>query len=400
MIEDRLRETFDRVAAGGPGEAGAFDRFLRHRRTHRTRRVAGATALGLVVVLALVAMLPYGPWADDAGGRRPALGQASAANWRPGPLVTAAPLQGFEIEVPSGWEASRTPTGFELRPVTDDLRRQLPTPIQVDTYVLGPLDHPQGAELFQDNNDFGGDISGTIRRSDARTMGSFPDGRRWLRTDGGTADRRTTFWYTPWPYRCQGGEPCADVLSLRTLRVAVVGAGDRVWGEAMDLASALLRSARPITNAVAGRAHAPRPDCVDAMTARPSLSFSSSQLPGRSPTVRIVWSFSTSSQLIPCHFRRALKLAFLDDGEPIELEGDGERVLEGDLPEGMPLAPGQLGVEWRWTNWCGGNVQLRVGGALPGNLAPPPGVLLTPSARPDCVDPAKPSRLRAVEWGE
>jgi hypothetical protein len=398
IIEERLKQTLKEVAAAAPGEAGAYDRFLR-RRVRRTRRVAAATAFGLAMVLALVAMLAGRPWGDDAT-RRPALGQAPAAQWRPGPLVAAAPLLGFEIEVPAGWEANRTAQGFELRPVAEDLRRQLPTPIQVDTYVLDPEDHPQGAELFQDNNGFGGDISGTIRTGGARTTGSFPDGRPWLRTDGGTSGRRTTVWYTPWPYRCQGGEPCPDVLSLRTLRVALIGAGDRARAEAMELAPALLRSARPISNAVAGRAHARRPDCVDAVTARPSLSLFASQLQGSSRTVRIVWRFSTSSHLIPCHLRRALELSFLDDGQPVGVDGDGRRVLEGDLPEGMPLAPGELGVEWRWTNWCGGNVQVRIGGAQAGSPTPPPGDLLTPSARPDCVDPTKPSRLRAVEWGE
>ena len=282
--------------------------------------------------------------------------------------------------------------------MAEALRRQLAIPIQVDTYVLDPLDHPKGAELFQDNNGFGGDISGRIRTGDARTTGSFPDGRPWLRTDGGTSGRRTTVRYTPWPYRCQGGEPCPDALSLRTLRVALPAAGDRVRAEVMELAPALLRSARPITNAVAGRAHARRPDCVDGASARPSLSFLTSELQGSSRTVRIVWRFSTSSHLVPCHLRRTLELSFLDDGQPVGVEGDGRRALEGDLPEGMPLAPGQLGVEWRWTNWCGGNVQVRARGALAGNL--PPGDLLSPSARPDCIDPAKPSRLRAVEWGE
>ena len=31
MIEDRLRDTLDRVATGGPDEAGGYDRFLRRR---------------------------------------------------------------------------------------------------------------------------------------------------------------------------------------------------------------------------------------------------------------------------------------------------------------------------------------------------------------------------------
>jgi hypothetical protein len=87
MIEDRLRETFDRVAAGGPAEAGAFDRFQRHRRTHRSRSRRG----------------------------RP---QALAA-W---PADRHRPLQGFEVGVPAGWEASATWKGIELRPASPELR--------------------------------------------------------------------------------------------------------------------------------------------------------------------------------------------------------------------------------------------------------------------------------------
>jgi hypothetical protein len=394
MIEDRLRETFDRVATGGPAEAGAFDRFLR-RRARRSRRVAATGALGLALLLALVAMLAARPWDDHAA--TPTLGEGQA-RWRPGPLVAAAPLQGFEIDVPRGWEANRTRQGFELRPVSEDLRRQLPTPVQVDTFALDPQDHPQGDELFQDNNSFGGDISGTIRRNDARTTGSFADGRWWLRTDGGTSGRRTTFWYTPWPYRCQGGEPCPDVLALRTLRVVLHDGGDRVRAQAMELALALLRSARPITNAVAGRAHAPRPDCVDTATARPAVTFSAHERSSR--TVQIVWRFSTSSYLVPCHFQRVLGLSFLDDGQPVAMVGDHQGTLEGVLPEGMALAPGFLGMEWRWTNWCGGDVRVRFRGAPVSDAIPPSGDLLTPTARPACVDSSKPSRLKIVEWGE
>lgn len=403
MIEDRLAATLDRVAAGGPNEAGAFDRFVRHR-ARRSRRIAAATALGLSLVLALAVVLLDPPWDGDAV-TTPALGPAETAHWRPGPLVAAAPLQGFEIDVPAGWEANRTRQGFELRPTSKDLRRQLPTPVQVDTFALDPRDHPQGAELFQDNNSFAGEISGTIGEYKTRTTGSFPDGRWWLRTDGGAPGRRTTFWYTPWPYRCQGGEPCPDVLALRTLRVVLLDAGDRVRAQAMELVPTLLRSARPITNAVAGRAYAPRPDCIDAVTARPSVTISkhggSPSPHGGSPrTVQIVWRFSTSPYLIPCHFQRVLKLSFLDDGQPANLQGDDEQVLKGNLPEGSPLAPGVLGMEWRWTNWCGGNVQIRWRGGLVSDAVPPSGDLLTPSTRPACVDPSKPSRLKIVEWGE
>ncbi len=141
----------------------------------------------------------------------------------------------------------------------------------------------------------------------------------------------------------------------------------------MELAPALLRSARPITNAVAGRAHAPRPDCADVLTSPPSLSFFSLEGQGQTRTVRIVWRLSTTSQLIPCHLRQELALSFLDDGQPVHLQGAGGRVLEGTLPEGMALAPGQLGMEWRWTNWCGGNAEVRLHGAAARGPAGPLG---------------------------
>jgi hypothetical protein len=291
MIEDRLAQTFHRVTTAAPPETGAFDRFLRHR-ARRSRRVAATTALCLSLVLALAVVLLDPPW-DRHQAATPALGPAEPGLWRRGPLAAAVPLQGFEISVPAGWEVNTTRQGLALRPISDELRRELPTPIQVDTFALDPADHPQSAKLLQDNNDFAADISGTLGEYHTRTTGSFGGGRWWLRTDGGDPGRRTTFWYTPWPYHCQGSGPCPDVLTLRTLRVSLVGAGDRVWAQAMELAPALLRTARPVTNAVPGRAPAPRPACADNVTAMPSTSISS--YGGSSGTVRIIWTFRTSS---------------------------------------------------------------------------------------------------------
>ena len=44
-------------------------------------------------------------------------------------------------------------------------------------------------------------------------------------------------------------------------------------------------------------------------------------------------------------------------------------------------------MEWRWTNWCGGDVQVRLEGAAPGGPQ-------VPSARPACTDPSKPSQAQ------
>jgi hypothetical protein len=105
---------------------------------------------------------------------------------------------------------------------------------------------------------------------------------------------------------------------------------------------------------------------VDGVTSRPSVTFH--QHPGSPGTVQVVWRFSTSSQLIPCHFRRVLRLSL-------------------------------LGVEWRWTNWCGGDVRVRFRGGEVDRTTPPSGGLLVPSTRPACVDPFRPTRLKHVEWG-
>jgi hypothetical protein len=45
-------------------------------------------------------------------------------------------------------------------------------------------------------------------------------------------------------------------------------------------------------------------------------------------------------------------------------------------------------------------VQVRFGGALVSDALPPSGDVLSPSTRPACVDPSRPSRLKIVEWGE
>jgi hypothetical protein len=374
------------VAAAAPPEDGAFDRFLRHR-ARRSRRTAAATALCLSLALVLAVVLLDRPWGRSDPATTPALRPAASAHWKRGPLAADAPLEGFRIAVPAGWGVNRTGHGFELRPGSEDLRRQLPTPIQVDTFALDPASHPRGAELFRDNNGFYGGIAGTLGEYDGRRNGSFGGGRWWVRTDGGAPGRRTTIWYTNWPYHCQGREPCPDVFALRTLRVSLVGAGDRVRAAAMAMVPDLLRTARPITNALAGQAPAARPACADGVTAWPAVDvFPSSGAPG---TVRIVWTFRTSSALVPCHFRRQLELSFLDDGKPVSVAGDDKRVLDGDLPEGSVLAPGVVGVEWRWTNWCGGKVQIRFRG----------GRVLTPPAPPSCADPSRPTRLKIVEWG-
>ena len=103
-----LKETLDRVAGGGPDEAGAFDRFLRHRRASRSRRLAAATASG-----------PRGG-ARLGGGRCPASSPTAASRGctspaRPAPSAGGPPRW-------SPWPLSRgsrstcRPAGRPARP--------------------------------------------------------------------------------------------------------------------------------------------------------------------------------------------------------------------------------------------------------------------------------------------
>ena len=263
MIEDRLRETFDRVATGGPAEAGAFDRFQRHRRAHRSRRLAGATALVLVAALASAVAVPR--LLSSSGQRRLYVtGAAGPERWMAAPLVAVAPLQGFEVKVPAGWEANATWKGIELRPTDPELRRHLAAPVQLVTGVLEEFYNPApnaGKDgTYEDRTELPRTV---MRRPEGRQSdGSFPGDNRWFRTDLQEGRWRTTQWHISWPYRCQPGVPCPAPLALRTLKVVYQVDSDGA-AEIDGLAERLLRSARPIANAVKGQPHAPRPDCVD-----------------------------------------------------------------------------------------------------------------------------------------
>jgi hypothetical protein len=390
MIEQRLKETLERVTAAEPGEAGAYDRFLR-RKARRTRTAAGGTALVLVLLLGSVAAGPRlldRLRSDHPVRRLVALGQAGSATWQPGPLVAVAPVQGFEVDVPAGWEATLTWKGFALRPADPARQRLLAEPVQVDTAYLEAFYNPAGKDLYHDGSE---PPAAAFRiRPDPQSRGRFPDGRGWFRTDGVDGRWRTTQWYVSWPYHCQGGEPCPDVLAMRALRVAFT-ADAVATPEVLGLAERLLRSARPITNAVAGQAHAPRPDClagksiVASRSARPPLVATNV-----ANEVDFVWAFRTTRYLVPCALRFGLGVEILDHGRRADVRGNGVAVrLDRFLPEGSTNEFGKLWASLTWTNWCGSrSVRVLWFDPLLGE-----GPVLGPVPR--CDDPTKPSVLSA-----
>ena len=324
-----------------------------------------------------------------------AFGQDGPARWRPGPLEAVAPVQGFEVDVPAGWEATPTWKGFALRPADPARRGLLAAPVQLDTTYLEAFYNPAGTQLYRDRSMPPARAPFKIR-PDPQSRGRFPDGRGWFRTDGLQGRWRTTHWYVSWPYHCEAGKACPDVLAMRALRVAFTADAAAV-PEALGLAERLLRSARPITNAVQGQAHAPRPDCLidrSVVAARhlAPIRLASDRRPGATiRDVEVVWIFRTTRYLVPCVLRAELGMEILDRGRRADVRGNGDTVrLDAVLPEGAP-SPVEVGRFWvgvTWFNWCERRpVRIRLIDPLLGDAAVPD------APAPGCHDASKPSRL-------
>ena len=390
MIEDRLAQTLHRVTAAAPPEDGAFDRFLRHR-ARRSRRVAAATAaLALVAVVAAAVAVPRLGRDPDRRPRLYVSGVAAPERWQRGPLVAVAPQEGFEVDVPAGWEASPTWKGIALRPVSPQLRRLLNVPVALDTTYLEAYFQPSSKNLNRDNSA----LPRTAMprpRSDPQTRGRFPEGRDWFRTDGRDGPWRVTRWYVSWPYHCQAGRPCPDVLALRALRVAFQ-VDPAAVPQVTALAEGLLRSARPIANAVAGRPHAPRPDCLEGRSMRSGWSLGRFWPDDQRPLVaKNYWIFLTTSNMVPCTVRGPVGVELLDgSGRRLEVVGNGLAVTPvGELPESQrwPSEAGVLQLSLKWINWCGqGPTRIRL-------IGEPGSGRAVPIDPPRCIDRSKPSRL-------
>jgi hypothetical protein len=394
MIEDRLRDTLDRVATGGPDEAGGYDRFLRRRARH-SRRVAAATALALVAVLATA--VPLSRLVPDPArpSRLVATGQPEPGRWQAGPLVAIVAFQGFEAEVPAGWEARGTWKGLELRPVAVERRRLFARPFQMDTGFLDSYYNPAPNEVKHPAHaEEGLELPRAAAPAPVgrQSRGSFPGGRGWFRADSRDGPWRSTRWDISWPYHCEPRVRCPALLALRTLRVAFT-VEEGAAAEAAGLAEHLLRSARPVTNAVAGQAHAPRQGCVDGRHLKLVRGTRTSVNPG-TPTVVKFWWRARIATLVPCTLRGPLGVELVDrSGRRLDVQGNGLALTSVfDLPEASTLYRGSdsLWLELKWINWCGGQpTRLRwIGAPDPGRTVP-----IDP---PRCIDTSKPSRL-AVE---
>jgi hypothetical protein len=245
-LEELVQAALTTQASAEPEEAGAYDRFLRHRR-RRAWRAAGSAGLTLALVLVL-ALAVGGAWL--VGGRH----QQSVT----GPATTGIvryPAQGFALTLPAGWEVDQELTrGYHrvqqewlvLAPVRRD--PQAGMLITIHTEVAAPPEYPGRPGTWKDlqrlppTQGIDG-LTGLGRRSSGRRA----DGRPFA---AGTQHSTVTYMIA-WPYHCPGQAPCPPAARWRVLHLegAVQGAG---WPDVQRVVRHLVETVQPITNALAG----------------------------------------------------------------------------------------------------------------------------------------------------
>jgi hypothetical protein len=241
-LEELVRAALTTQAAAAPEEAGAYDRFLRHRR-RRAWRAAGSAGLAVALVLALAV---GGAWL--VGGRH----QGSVTG--PGTTgIVRYPAQGFALTLPAGWEVDQELTRGYHRVrqewlVLAPIRRgpQARMQITVHTAVADPADYPGRPGTSKDRERLPA-MQGASPLIGRRSSGRRADGRRFV---AGKQNGLVTYMLA-WPYHCPGQLSCPPAARWRVLRLEAEGEGAG-WPEVQRVVRGLVETVRPITNALAG----------------------------------------------------------------------------------------------------------------------------------------------------
>jgi hypothetical protein len=266
-LEDLVRAALAETDEAEPDEAGAYDRFLRHR---RRRAVAAAASAGLAVALVL-ALAVGGAWlVRDLGGdqvTRPVTPAPTTVPAPPRPVDTTLPApppvpvsgagvvrfprQGFELTLPKSWKVDqKTTAGYHqfgqpwlvISPggrqvsASDDRR------ITIYTAVTLPSEYP--GKPIKGKDALGGQSFSTL--SGRRSSGRRADGRAVTSGDQGSIVSHMIAW----PYRCDNVSPCPEAAPWRVLRLDVEGAGRQAGLKVRAVALRLVEAIRPITNAL------------------------------------------------------------------------------------------------------------------------------------------------------
>lgn len=273
-LEDLVRSALAEEAKAEPGEDGAYERFLRHRR-RGALAVAGSTGLAVALVLALAiggAMVAGGGGGQEGAGSpvasvttvpsTPTTAQAT------GPVETTLPApppvpvsaggvvrrkrQGFELTLPKGWKVDQSTTASYAqfgqpwlvispggRPVSATENRR----ITIHTAVAPPSEYP--GKPTKGGDAMGGQSFSTL--AGAKSSGRRPDGRAFTVGDQGGL----VGYHIAWPYRCEPADLCPEAGPWRVLELNVEGTGRQEGLKVRRVARQLVESIRPITNALA-----------------------------------------------------------------------------------------------------------------------------------------------------
>ena len=223
-LESELRELLGRVdEAPWPGEAGAYDRFLR-RRTRRGRVVAAGTVLALVVILAGAVLVPR-------------LLSTALPTTTPAAGKVRVESEGFELTVPRGWRVARELTGTRR-----DDRTGVPRSTVIGVVLRPRAARPARAEIIVTTDD-----NQKFDRSIFQSGSRRPDGLDY-RLHPGVGRDGVGRYAVLWPDFCPPGIGCQQAANPRVLWVSGSAASGRE--QVLETMRTIVIEVRRITDAL------------------------------------------------------------------------------------------------------------------------------------------------------
>ncbi len=400
MIERQLRETFERAAETGPSEAGAYDRFLRHRR----RRVLGATAgtslvLALVIGLAVVVPRVQSDRRVTTAGPEPARPAATFSR----------PHQGFELDLPAGWShptvAGTKPSRINT-PEAPMIVLQLTSPRAASVEITtGLIDARFSGQLGVD-----GAAAAAPKGIDylvptgAFSKGQRPDGRRFLRTLKRQVGEQTADWYVAWPYQCAlGPRPtCPAVLRLRVLHVSIMWSRLVTSARMLPAGERVVGAVRPIGNAVDRAPVAGHQPCgatgSDQVGTATDYQGQTLRDPRTHATVlgkgtRMLMLRAEDYTLLFCRISGKIAMQILDGDKPATIRNNGLAIpAPATLAQWVAVSPLGGWAAWEWTNWCGS--RSATAWLVDPTVQPAKRLARFRTEPPPCLDPRSPPVLQ------
>jgi hypothetical protein len=228
-LDSELRELLGRVdEVPWPGEAGAYDRFLR-RRTRRGRVVTAGAALALVAVLAGVVLVPR-------------LRPSEVVPVAPAPTTVRVESSGFELRVPAGWKVERELTGTRPQDRGGALPGTsigAPGSVVVGVVLVPRSGSPDGARITITTDD-----NEQLDDSAVRGGGRRADGREY-RLHPGANPGEVGRYAIMWPDFCFHGD-CGNSIWPRILWVT--GSAQSGNDQVLAVMKRVVGALRPITN--------------------------------------------------------------------------------------------------------------------------------------------------------